>query len=100
MMRYVSVTAHKQAQKIISNHLENRQRERMQDPDRFGMRPTLGELSLRQPPSSLSNSISGERRGDAEDTTQDAISSQSTTARNTTAVAAQEIDVRQHATFA
>lgn len=38
-----------QAQSIISNHIEHRRHERLQDPDRFNRKPTLGELAVRQP---------------------------------------------------
>ena len=40
-----------QTQIIIDHHLDHRQQERLQDPERFGIRPTLGELARRRTPS-------------------------------------------------
>ncbi|XP_064637152.1 spermatogenesis-associated protein 4-like [Lineus longissimus] len=38
------------AQTIINNHVEHRQIERLEDPERFNIKPTLGDLSQRKPP--------------------------------------------------
>lgn len=37
------------SQKIINDHIDHRRMERMKDPARFGMKPTLGELCVRRP---------------------------------------------------
>ncbi|XP_012689756.1 spermatogenesis-associated protein 4 [Clupea harengus] len=38
-------------QAIVERHLEDRRLERLQDPKRFGVKPTLGERAARRPPS-------------------------------------------------
>ena len=38
-----------QAQKIINEHIEHRRNERYENPARFNVQPTLGELSKRRP---------------------------------------------------
>jgi len=38
------------AQAIISNHIDNRRDERLEFPQRFDKKPTLGELAVRRPP--------------------------------------------------
>ena len=38
-----------QAQKIINEHIEHRRLERHENPDRFNIRPTVGESSFRRP---------------------------------------------------
>ncbi|XP_063415405.1 spermatogenesis-associated protein 4-like [Mytilus trossulus] len=38
------------SQKIINDHIEHRRQERYQNPDRFQVKPTLGELCVRRPP--------------------------------------------------
>jgi len=39
-----------QSQKIINEHIEHRRQERYANPDRFNVKPTLGERSMRRPP--------------------------------------------------
>jgi hypothetical protein len=39
-----------QSQKIINDHIEHRRQERYQNPDRFNVKPTLGEQCVRRPP--------------------------------------------------
>lgn len=39
-----------QALSIIERHTQDRQEQRINNPDRFDRKPTLGELALRQPP--------------------------------------------------
>lgn len=80
------ITNAHQAQKIISNHLENRQRERMQDPDRFEITATLGETSVRQPTVELGEPS----RPQADNAPESAPSSRG-------GIPVQEIQVRQHA---
>ena len=36
--------------KIINDHIEHRRQERYQNPDRFNVKPTLGEQCVRRPP--------------------------------------------------
>ncbi|XP_074650094.1 spermatogenesis-associated protein 4-like [Tubulanus polymorphus] len=43
------ITNQMKAQDIINDHIEHRRVERMENPDRFNIRPTLGELSERIP---------------------------------------------------
>lgn len=38
------------AQRIINDHIEHRRQERYQNPERFQVKPTLGEKCLRRPP--------------------------------------------------
>lgn len=37
------------AQKIINEHIEHRREERYENPERFNVKPTIGELSMRKP---------------------------------------------------
>ena len=39
-----------QAYDIISDHIEHRRQERVENPGRFDRKPTLGELAVRRPP--------------------------------------------------
>lgn len=39
-----------QAQNIIERHMHDREEQRINNPDRFDRKPTLGELALRHPP--------------------------------------------------
>ncbi|XP_068702366.1 spermatogenesis-associated protein 4-like isoform X2 [Montipora foliosa] len=49
------ILCRQKAQNIINVHLEHRRQERMEDPRRFGIRPTLGQLCPRRvPPSNYS----------------------------------------------
>ncbi|KAJ8297446.1 hypothetical protein KUTeg_023977 [Tegillarca granosa] len=38
------------SQKIINDHIEHRRQERFENPERFNVKPTLGDLCLRRPP--------------------------------------------------
>lgn len=38
------------AQKIINDHIQHRNLERLENPERFDVKPTLGEKCLRRPP--------------------------------------------------
>ncbi|XP_031569927.1 spermatogenesis-associated protein 4-like [Actinia tenebrosa] len=44
------ILCQQKAQSIINNHIEHRRQERTDDPKRFGIRPTLGELCPRLAP--------------------------------------------------
>lgn len=44
------ILGQQKAQRIINNHIEYRQVERVADPLRFARKPTLGELAARRPP--------------------------------------------------
>lgn len=39
-----------QAHDVIRNHVEQRRADRLQDPDRFDIKPTIAEQALRRPP--------------------------------------------------
>ncbi|XP_046354080.1 spermatogenesis-associated protein 4-like isoform X2 [Haliotis rufescens] len=41
------------SQKIINDHIDHRRVERFEDPQRFNVKPTIGEKSLRRPPPPL-----------------------------------------------
>uniref|UniRef100_H3ASK8 Spermatosis associated 4 n=1 Tax=Latimeria chalumnae TaxID=7897 RepID=H3ASK8_LATCH len=52
----------KKAEAIISRHLRQRQQERLEEPKRFDIKPTLGELAVRFPtPSHLSQRLGEDR---------------------------------------
>uniref|UniRef100_H2YZN9 Spermatogenesis-associated protein 4 n=2 Tax=Ciona savignyi TaxID=51511 RepID=H2YZN9_CIOSA len=44
------ITNKQKAHAIISRHLEHRNLDRMEDPTRFNIKPTIGELAVRVPP--------------------------------------------------
>ncbi|XP_013386771.1 spermatogenesis-associated protein 4-like [Lingula anatina] len=47
------ILGQQKAQEIIGSHVEHRRQERLEDPRRFGIKPTLGERSPRRPPPPL-----------------------------------------------
>ncbi|CAH1777067.1 unnamed protein product [Owenia fusiformis] len=44
------ILSQQKSQHIINDHIENRRHERMEAPERFNIKPTLGELATRIPP--------------------------------------------------
>ncbi|XP_028404675.1 spermatogenesis-associated protein 4-like isoform X2 [Dendronephthya gigantea] len=44
------ITCTQKAELIINKHVERRKQERMGDPGRYGIKPSLGERSIRKPP--------------------------------------------------
>ncbi|XP_070554443.1 spermatogenesis-associated protein 4-like [Ptychodera flava] len=44
------ITCQQKAQNIVDNHIEHRREERFENPERFDIEPTLGQLSPRKPP--------------------------------------------------
>ncbi|XP_039606006.1 spermatogenesis-associated protein 4 [Polypterus senegalus] len=76
------------AQAIIHMHLQQRQLERVQDPKRFSVKPTLGELAIRLPPT-VQQEVTTETRG------QEPPKSPQPEIRSRSHIQFREIDVRQ-----
>ncbi|KAJ7371857.1 spermatogenesis-associated protein 4 [Desmophyllum pertusum] len=57
------ILCRQKAQSIINVHLEHRRQERVEDPRRFGIRPTLGQLCPRKvPPPNYNESLQRHQR--------------------------------------
>nr|XP_006006696.1 PREDICTED: spermatogenesis-associated protein 4 [Latimeria chalumnae] len=87
----------KKAEAIISRHLRQRQQERLEEPKRFDIKPTLGELAVRFPtPSHLSQRLGEDRTMPEQKTETKALSKPATSAIcRKSGVPFREIQVKQ-----